>query len=105
MINKMENPATTEIIIPCNCRTERIVISKFDDDWDAYYFSFYIDSFYAGQSIWRIFIERLKLAWLALRKGNYIHQDLTLDLNLMLELKEDLEKLLESKTKRLKCQN
>jgi len=94
MINKMKDPATTEIIIPCHCRTERIIISKFDDEWDTYYFSFYIDSFYAGQSIWHIFIERLKLAWLALRKGNYIHQEVILDLDSMLELKDGLGKLL-----------
>jgi hypothetical protein len=42
------------------------------------------------------------MAWRALRKGNYIHQELCLTLNSLKELKEDLEKMIEIESNRKK---
>lgn len=75
-----------EIKIPCDCHTEEIRIEQFDKCDDLYYMSFWACTFYSGQiglgSIW----ARIKMAWLALRRGNYIHQEIVLTRGSLLEL-------------------
>jgi hypothetical protein len=63
------------------------------DDMDIC-ISFSADTFYAGQSIVGILKERLKLAWLALRKGNYIHNEILTNTRAMSELNGKLSQML-----------
>jgi hypothetical protein len=91
MLNKVDG--TWEIEIPCGCNTEKIVINKFDDNYDEYWIGFYVDSFY-NQSLTHIFIDRLKMAWEALLKGNYIHQEMLLSGDKIKELRDNLNKVI-----------
>jgi hypothetical protein len=97
MFNKVDNEF--QIQIPCECNTEKIVISKFDDLEDYYYLSFWVDSFYSGQCLYWIWKERIKMAWKALRKGNFIFQEMTLDLKKIIELRDDLNTLINVESK------
>lgn len=82
------------INIPCDCGTEVIEITKWDDEDDDYIINFMIDSFSAGQSIFYILKHRLQLAWLALRKGNYIHQEICLTKEKLTELRDNISEFL-----------
>ena len=88
-----------KITIPLTCEgncSEKMVIRTVDwgDDIDIEIF-FRADTFYAGQSIVRILKARLKLAWLALRKGNYIHNEILTNTKAMSELNGKLSEMLE----------
>jgi len=95
MFNTLKNPPAFEITIPCDCGTEKICINTYDDMEDYYCLSFYIDSFYACQSVWYVIKDRIKLAWKALRKGNFIFQEMILTSASIKELRDDLNTLLE----------
>lgn len=89
-----------KIIIPLACEgncSEKMTIQTLDwgDDNIDIYISFSIDSFYAGQSVIGILKERIKLAWLALRKGNYIHNEILTNTRAMSELNVKLSEMLE----------
>lgn len=92
MITERDNIKT--ISIPCDCYTETIEIDRRNSDPDDFYITFKIDSFCSGQSVLRIIKKRLKLAWLALRKGNYIHQDIILSKDKMVELRNNIIEIL-----------
>ena len=94
MLNKADS--IFEIQIPCDCHTEGIVIRKWDDMEDYYYLEFWAHTYYSGQGLWWTFKQRVKFAWQALRKGNYIHQEIILNRNKITELRDDLTKLLEA---------
>lgn len=94
MIYADDNPKSHSIIIPCDCHTEKLVISKFDDDCNLYFLSFYINSFYAGQSIIYILIDRIKLAWRALTKGNFVFQEMSMDKRKLLELRDNINEII-----------
>ena len=103
MIHKEEG--TWEIEIPCDCHMEKMVIHKFDDDeddWDYYYLSFWVDSFY-NQSILWWFWDRVKMAWEAIRKGNYIHQEITLNKKKIIELRDNLNEIIKLSQGEDKC--
>ena len=93
----MEN--NLRIIIPLKCEgncTEKMEIRTVDwgDELDIY-ISFSVDTFYAGQSIIGILKERIKLAWLAIRKGNYIHNEILTNTKAMSELNGKLSEMLD----------
>lgn len=92
MINQRDGIKT--ISIPCDCYTETIEIEKWDDNHDDYNISFKVDSFSSGQSVLWIINRRLQLAWLALRKGNYIHQEISLTRDKMIELRDNINEIL-----------
>ena len=84
----------------CDCFTEELRITKdyeFDFSEPIYYVDFRVDSFCVGQSIFWIMKQRLKLAWLAIRKGNYIHQDLVLKEKNIIEFRDRLSELIDHK--------
>ena len=93
MLHKVDDEF--EIQIPCGCHTEKIIIHKFDDLEDYYYLEFWVTSFYSTQSLWRVLKDRIKMAWRALLKGNYIHQEITLDEQKIIELRDNLTELLQ----------
>ena len=80
------------ISIPCDCWTETIEIDKWDDD---FLINFKVDSFSSGQSVLWIIKRRLQLAWLALRKGNYVHQEISLTRDKMVELRDNINEMLD----------
>jgi hypothetical protein len=84
----------TTISIPCDCWTETIEIEKWDDDHDDFFINFKVNSFSSGQSVRWIIKRRLQLAWLALRKGNYIHQEISLTRDKMIELRDNINEIL-----------
>ena len=95
MIHKLEDPTIYEIQIPCDCHVEIITIQKFDDEYDYYYMSFLASTFYNCQRIRNVIWERIKFAWLVLRKGNYIHQEITLNRSKIMELRDNLNTILD----------
>jgi len=86
-----------EVLVPCDCHTEKISISRFEDDLDLYFISFYVDSFYACQSIRFVIKERIKMAWRALWKGNFIHQEVALNKQKIEELRDGLSEIVKEK--------
>ena len=85
-----------KIIVGCEAacsETMEIVRQDWGDETD-YFIQFRVDSFYAGQSLWLIFKERLRLAWLAVRKGNYIHQEILTNEKNLLRLRDELIQML-----------
>jgi len=92
MINQRDKIKT--ISIPCDCWTETIEIEKWDDEYDDFIISFKINSFSSGQSILWIIKQRIQFAWLALRKGNYIHQEISLTRDKMEEFRDNISEIL-----------
>jgi len=96
----IEEENICRIRIPCdaNCDEEmeitKLTWKDINEDPD-YLISFRIDSFYAGQSILGIIKRRLQLAWLALRKGNYYHQEIIVTEKELKELRDNLNKILD----------
>lgn len=92
MINQRDGIKT--ISIPCDCWTETIEIEKWDDEHDDFLICFKVRSFSSGQRVLWILKERMRLAWLALRKGNYIHQEISLTRDKMVELRDNINEIL-----------
>ena len=92
MIYKRDKVQT--ISIPCDCWTETVEINKWDDEHDDFLINFKVDSFSSRQSVLWIFKRRLQLAWLAIRKGNYIHQEISLTRDKMVELRDNINEML-----------
>lgn len=94
---KTENNLKIVIQLKCegNC-TEKMEITTLDwgDELDIC-ISFSIDTFYAGQSVIGILKERIKLAWLAIRKGNYVHNEILTNIKAMSELNGKLSEMLD----------
>lgn len=88
----MKAKTELKIIVECNaCCPDTMEIVKVDyGDERDYYINFRIDSFYAGQSVIGIIKARLRLAWLAIRKGNYIHQEIITTREALMELRDGL---------------
>ena len=89
---KMNCKTKLRVIVECNaCCPDTMEIVRADyGDGNDYYIQFRIDSFYAGQSVTGIIKERLRLAWLAIRKGNYIHQEIITTKEALMELRNGL---------------
>jgi hypothetical protein len=85
--------------IPCECGCVELEIKKHDwrdGDEPLYMIEFKVSAFYAGQSLIHIIKQRLKFAWLALRKGNYYFQDIVANKELLAELRDNLTEFLDS---------
>jgi hypothetical protein len=87
-----------EITIPLKCEgncTEKMEIKSVDwGNETDFYVTFSIDTFYVGQSIFGVIKERIKLAWLAIRKGNYIHNEILTSAKALSELNGKLSEML-----------
>ena len=84
------------IVIQCegNC-LETMEFKKIDwGDGIEYYIEFRTSTFYAGQSVIGIIKERLKFAWQAIRKGNYIHQEILTSTKALEMLRDKLTEML-----------
>ena len=83
------------ITVQCegNC-SETMEIKKVNwgDEID-YYIEFRTSTFYCGQSAWGIIKERIQFAWLALTKGNYIHQEILTNKQSLEMLRDELTKM------------
>ena len=86
-----------KIIVGCEaaCSETMEIVRQDWSDEIGYFIRFRVDSFYAGQSLWGIFKERLRLAWLAVRKGNYIHQEILTNRENLLRLWDELTQMLD----------
>jgi hypothetical protein len=85
------------IIVQCegNCsETMEFKILDWGDDID-YCIEFRASTFYAGQSIVGIMRERIKFAWEAIRKGNYIHNEILTNKRSLELLRDKLTDILE----------
>ena len=93
MINQRNKIQT--ITIPCDCWNETIEIDNWDDEHDHFLINFRVSSFSSGQGVLWILKQRIRFAWLALRKGNYIHQEIALTRNKMEELRDNINEILQ----------
>lgn len=86
----------SKIRISCDCGEidMEIIKTTWQEDVVDYYLDFRISSFYSGQSVIGIIKQRIKLAWLALRKGNYYFQSMEVKEDTLKELRDNLNKLL-----------
>ena len=85
-------------VIPLSCEgncSEKMEIRIYGENEIDVWISFSADTFYAGQSILGILRERFKLAWLAIRKGNYIHNEIVTNIKALSELNGKLSETLE----------
>lgn len=89
-----------KIKIPYSCGEIEweLMEMKFDHQEEPeYFFDFKISAFDAGQSIIGLIKERIKLAWLSLRKGNYYFQSMEIKKELLEQLRDDLNYLFNNK--------
>jgi hypothetical protein len=89
----IEKDCKSTIKTSCDCGEIEMEVTKWKDDSDLYFLDFKISAFYSGQSIIGIIKERIKLAWLSLRKGNYYFQNMEMNKEALKELKDDLNKM------------
>lgn len=91
-----QSDKTTKLItIRCDCGNEIIELMRCDwGDETDYIINFYVSTFSAGQGIFNTLKCRLKMAWLALRKGSYIHEEIIANRKKLEELQVDLVELL-----------
>jgi len=94
MYKKKEDLSKIRISCDCGEIDMEIIEATWNDNSKDYYIDFKISSFYSGQSVIGIIKERIKLAWLALRKGNYYFQSMEVKKDTLLELKNNLNELL-----------
>ena len=85
---------TTAIEVACDCHTEKLVISRFDDELDLYFLSFYVDQFYSCQRVRTVIWDRIKMAWKALRKGNFIFHEMSFDKAKLIELRDNINEVI-----------
>lgn len=90
---------TLTIRVPCDAIcTEEIDLTrtKWLDDVDYYYYmSFRTCTFYGAQSVIEIIKARIRFAWQAIRKGNYIHQEIILNKESLKDMRDMIDKMLE----------
>lgn len=88
------------IELRCDCNTRhRLEIVKYD--WDdgqtEYELGFVVSAYYCDQSLIGIIKTRLKFAWQALRKGNYLHNVIMTRKEALSEFNKKLTEMLEEK--------
>lgn len=82
---------SNSVFIKCDCDTEAIEIVKDDD---LIFLNLWIMTWFSHNIWWEI-VQRVKMAWDILRKGNYQYQEIILDKSKAVELKELLEDMIE----------
>jgi hypothetical protein len=89
------NETSKTILIPCECWTESVEITRADwNDGTDYYIHFKVDCFAAGQGIFAVLKNRLKFAWQALRKGTYIHEEIIVTRQSLQEIQSGIDELI-----------
>lgn len=88
MFFKGKDKKTNQVVIniPCSCGCHSINISYFDDEMDDIFLSFFVDTFYNQDGIFKAIYKRIKKAFLILCGKSYRFEEIVLS-------KEDLEKL------------
>jgi len=83
--DKDEKIGHTVVSVPCTCTTHTMNISYYKD-CNEYYLSFFVDSFYMQDGIFKTIAKRIKRAFLILCGKSYRIEEICLQ-------KEDLERL------------
>lgn len=85
--------------VKCNCvgHCQTIELKKYDyNNGEVDYAIDFRVSIFSSGNILSIIQRRLKLAWLAIRKGNYIHNDICIDRYGLYKLHKDLTEYLDN---------
>lgn len=91
---KEKDSGVISITIPCECGTHQIKISKFDDSTTCY-LSFFVDSFYAQDGIWKMICNRIKKAFTILRGKAYRYEEIIIEKESLKEIRDGINKILE----------
>lgn len=94
---KDDEIGNTVINIPCTCGTHSINFSYFDDDCNECYVSFFVDSFYMQDGIFRTIAKRLKRAFLILCGKSYQFEEMCLNKTDLEKLEKEIHTILENK--------
>jgi len=100
-MNNEAKKKKVKVEIECDCGCQSIVVHELD--WGGrkdFSICFYVCAFYSGQSVIRILKERIKMAWLALRKGNYVHNEIITNKEALTRLRDGLNEILNCEVER-----
>ena len=90
---KTNDTGTVSITIPCECGTHEIKITKFEND-TCCYLSFFVDSFYLQDGIWKMICNRIKKAFSILCGKSYRYEEIVIQEEGLKEIRDGINKIL-----------